>query len=110
MRPANSNKLSILILNVMISPFLLGISGCPGDAPELKWKPTIWVGDARTEQITRKQNGRPVFIKCSDAAFDEMICMHNSEPGKAQAAYVDVINQCETWKSEAAAQAAEDFR
>lgn len=103
MLQAKWKKLSIL---TTISFLLMGASQCQvGNAPPFNWSPDIYIGDARTQSVVRKDAGKVVIIKCSDAKFDDMVAMHNSEIAKAKQAYFDVVNQCDHWKSEAAAAA-----
>lgn len=84
--------------------FLMGVSGCPSDAPELNWHPKIYLGDSRTKSIVRQaDDGRTEQILCADTRFDTKVAMDNTEIAKAKQAYFDVINQCDQWKSEAAA-------
>lgn len=89
-------KLSILIL---IAASTMGIKGCPDNAPAWKWNPEIWAGDSQTQSITRQKKGELVVIPTSDPSFDEMVCVHKSEPRKAKEAYFEVINKCKVWDS-----------
>lgn len=106
MRLARLSKILILIVSAEI---LMGASGCPTNAPEFNWHPKIYVGDARTQTIIRKEGGKVEQISTANTQFDEMVCMHNSEPRKAQQAYFDVINQCQQWASPESAAAARMF-
>jgi hypothetical protein len=87
-----------LLILAVSSSFLMGVSGCPSDAPEFNWNPDLYNGDSRTQML---QGSRDRFA-CTHVRFDEMTCMHNSEIAKARQAYFDVINQCEKWKSASA--------
>lgn len=93
-RPATWSEVLIITL---IASLIMSATKCASDpnAPEFKWNPKIYVGDSRSQSIVRKNQQ----IKCSDPEFDEMVAVHKSEIRKAKEAAFDVINQCESWKS-----------
>lgn len=73
---------------------LLLIASCATGAPIFDWHPAIWATDSKLQVVVRSGIKTPT----SDPAFDEMVCIHKSEPRKALEACQKVINACQTWK------------
>lgn len=101
MRLASLKRLLILSL---IASSTLGASKCTnGEAPEWTWAPPLFAGDHGTQLVVRGSGSKQERIPTSDPRFSKMMCTWASEFPKARQAYFDVINQCEKWKSAAAA-------
>lgn len=102
MPPVRWKRLLILIIS---AEFLMGANKC-GNAPPFDWHPDLYIADSRTRSIVRKEGGQVQQILCENRKFDQMVCMSNTEIGNAQTAYFELIDQCQVWKSQAAARAA----
>lgn len=97
MLPAKWNRFLIVIIS---AEFLMGASGCPSNAPEFSWHPDIYVHDAQTQSMVRKQDGVVHSILCQQSEFNDYVSVRKDEIAKAEQAYFDVVNQCDHWKGD----------
>lgn len=89
------NKIFLASISILLTSIACG----SGPVPDFNWNPEIWAGDSRTASIVRKNGEVIEVIPTNHSDFDEMICMHKSEPRKAVYNYNQNVRKCKAWEN-----------